>query len=112
MKNAFRSARLVYVVMFMFVAVLVISGAAQAAGKQDVEINKEIKTIKKNLKSALAALHKLNEEGSEADQEKAQEMINKSGQMGVPVILITPENGEEQMVIGFDKEKIASLLGL
>ena len=47
-----------------------------------------------------------------ADQEKAQEMINKSGQMGVPVILITPENGEEQMVIGFDKEKIASLLGL
>lgn len=46
------------------------------------------------------------------DQEKAQEMINKSGQMGVPVILITPDDAEEQMVIGFDKEKIASLLGL
>ncbi|MBN3040737.1 MAG: glutaredoxin family protein [Candidatus Omnitrophica bacterium] len=42
-----------------------------------------------------------------ADQDKAQEMINKSGQMGVPVIDI---NGE--IVVGFDKEKIKKLLGL
>ena len=39
------------------------------------------------------------------DQEKAKEMVNISGQMGVPVIVI---NGE--VVIGFDKGKIDSLL--
>ncbi|KKR10446.1 MAG: Glutaredoxin-like protein, YruB-family [Parcubacteria group bacterium GW2011_GWA2_39_18] len=41
------------------------------------------------------------------DQEAAQDMIKKSGQMGVPVIEI---NG--QMVIGFDKERIMELLNL
>ena len=42
-----------------------------------------------------------------ADMEKRQEMIDKSGQMGVPVIFI----GEE-MIIGFDKKKFESELGL
>jgi len=42
-----------------------------------------------------------------ADLEKRQEMIAKSGQMGVPVIFIG-----EKMVIGFDKETIASELGI
>jgi len=41
------------------------------------------------------------------DQDKANEMIEKTGQMGVPVIEIDGE-----MVIGFDKAKISSLLGL
>ncbi len=41
------------------------------------------------------------------DLGKRQEMIQKSGQMGVPVILI----GDE-IVVGFDKEKLASSLGL
>jgi len=41
------------------------------------------------------------------DLEKRQEMIQKSGQMGVPVIFIGPE-----MIIGFDKERLASQLGL
>ncbi|HUY62529.1 MAG TPA: glutaredoxin domain-containing protein [Candidatus Paceibacterota bacterium] len=41
------------------------------------------------------------------DLEKRQEMIQKSGQMGVPVIFIGNE-----MIVGFDKEKIASSLGL
>ena len=41
------------------------------------------------------------------DAEKRQEMIEKSGQMGVPVVYI----GEE-MIIGFDKEKMSSLLGI
>ncbi|MSU44633.1 NrdH-redoxin [Candidatus Nomurabacteria bacterium] len=39
--------------------------------------------------------------------EKRKEMIDKSGQMGVPVILI----GEE-IIIGFNKPKIVQLLGL
>jgi glutaredoxin len=42
-----------------------------------------------------------------ADLEKRQEMITKSGQMGVPVIFV----GEE-MIIGFDKERLMSTLGL
>lgn len=42
-----------------------------------------------------------------ADMEKRQEMIEKSGQMGVPVILI----GDE-MIIGFDKKRISSALGI
>ncbi len=41
------------------------------------------------------------------DIEKRQEMVEKSGQMGVPVVFI----GEE-MVIGFDQSKIDELLGL
>ncbi|MCX5708374.1 MAG: thioredoxin family protein [Candidatus Omnitrophica bacterium] len=41
------------------------------------------------------------------DREKADEMIKKSGQMGVPVTDI-----DGQLVIGFDKEQIKSVLGL
>ena len=41
------------------------------------------------------------------DLGKRQEMIQKSGQMGVPVIFIGNE-----MIIGFDKERIASTLGV
>ena len=42
-----------------------------------------------------------------ADPEKRKELIEKSGQMGVPVIII----GDE-MVIGFNKPKIVQLLRL
>lgn len=41
------------------------------------------------------------------DNEKAQEMVEKSGQMGVPVIDIDGE-----IIVGFDKEKIDKQLGL
>jgi len=41
------------------------------------------------------------------DEKARQEMIEKSGQMGVPVVEI---NGE--IVIGFDKEKISKLLNI
>ncbi len=41
------------------------------------------------------------------DQARAQEMIQKSGQMGVPVVDI-----EGQIIIGFDKDKIKKELGL
>ena len=40
-----------------------------------------------------------------ADKEKAQYMVEKSGQMGVPVVEI-----DDQMVIGFDKEKLKEIL--
>jgi len=40
-----------------------------------------------------------------ADMEARTEMIEKSGQMGVPVIFIN-----DSMVIGFDQDKIEELL--
>jgi len=39
------------------------------------------------------------------DQDKAKEMMDKSGQMGVPVIDIDGE-----IIIGFDKAKIEALI--
>ncbi|OGH58935.1 MAG: NrdH-redoxin [Candidatus Magasanikbacteria bacterium RIFCSPHIGHO2_01_FULL_33_34] len=41
------------------------------------------------------------------DQDRGREMVEKSGQMGVPVILI----GDE-VVVGFNKSKIDKALGL
>lgn len=41
------------------------------------------------------------------DQEKAEEMIERSGQMGVPVIDVDGE-----IVIGFDRQRLKELLGL
>ncbi|MCX7927211.1 MAG: glutathione S-transferase N-terminal domain-containing protein [Candidatus Omnitrophica bacterium] len=42
-----------------------------------------------------------------SDQEKAEEMINKSGQMGVPVLDI-----DGQIIVGFNKEAISRALGI
>lgn len=42
-----------------------------------------------------------------ANRDKAREMVEKSGQMGVPVICI-----DDEMVIGFDEPKIKGLLKL
>lgn len=42
-----------------------------------------------------------------SDETKAQEMMKRSGQMGVPVIDIDGE-----IIVGFDKEKISGALGL
>jgi len=41
------------------------------------------------------------------DLEKRKEMMDKSGQMGVPVILI-----KDQIIVGFNKPKIVELLGI
>lgn len=49
------------------------------------------------------------------DLEKRQEMVEKSGQMGVPVIFVEdPSNssGQAEMIIGFDKPKLSELLGV
>ncbi|MEK7642262.1 MAG: glutaredoxin family protein [Patescibacteria group bacterium] len=42
-----------------------------------------------------------------SDMQKRQEMVQKSGQLGVPVILIG-----ENVIVGFDQERVASLLGI
>lgn len=41
------------------------------------------------------------------DKEAREEMVTKSGQMGVPVAEIDGE-----IIVGFDKEKISGLLGI
>lgn len=43
-----------------------------------------------------------------ADTAKRAEMIAKTGQMGVPVIVID----DKDIVIGFDKDNLAKLLGV
>jgi len=42
-----------------------------------------------------------------ANPDRAQEMVDKSGQMGVPVLDI-----EGQIIMGFDKEAIQKALGI
>jgi glutaredoxin 3 len=46
-----------------------------------------------------------------ADQEKAREMIEKSGQMGVPVIVIG-DDADQTIIVGFDQRRIAETLGI
>lgn len=41
------------------------------------------------------------------DRQKADEMVQKSGQMGVPVLDI-----DGQIIVGFDKDKIKSALAI
>jgi glutaredoxin-like YruB-family protein len=41
-----------------------------------------------------------------SDQSAADEMVQKSGQMGVPVMDI-----DGQIIVGFDRERIKSILG-
>lgn len=41
------------------------------------------------------------------DEKAAEEMVQKSGQMGVPVVEIDGE-----VIVGFDKKKIAGLLNI
>ena len=43
----------------------------------------------------------------QTDLVKRKEMVDKSGQMGVPVILI-----DDKLVVGFNKPKIMELLGI
>lgn len=42
-----------------------------------------------------------------SDAQKRAEMMEKSGQLGVPVILV-----EDKVIIGFNKPKLAELLNL
>ncbi len=45
------------------------------------------------------------------DREKAREMIEMSGQMGVPVTVIG-EGDTKKLIIGFDKEALTSALNI
>ncbi len=43
-----------------------------------------------------------------ADEEKRNFIIEKSGQMGVPVTII----GGDQVIVGFNQKKISEILGI
>lgn len=42
-----------------------------------------------------------------SDLEKRKEMIDKSGQMGVPVITV-----DDEVIVGFDEERLRELLAI
>lgn len=46
------------------------------------------------------------------DQSAAQEMVQKTGQMGVPVTEVVYEDGDSEMIIGFDKARLGLILGV
>jgi len=46
------------------------------------------------------------------DEKKATEMMELSGQLGVPFTEITKDDGSEVKILGFDKEKLNEALGL
>lgn len=45
------------------------------------------------------------------DPARAREMIEKSGQMGVPVTVIG-EGADEVIIVGYDKRRLAEVLGI
>lgn len=53
-----------------------------------------------------------NEKHADQDQSVAQELYEKSGQLGVPFTVITKEDGSEESVLGFDRHRIDSILGI
>ena len=49
---------------------------------------------------------------ADEDQAIANELYEKSGQLGVPFTVITDEDGSEELILGFDRNKIDLALGL
>jgi glutaredoxin-like YruB-family protein len=47
-----------------------------------------------------------------ANQAAAEEMIKISGQMGVPVIAITKDNNLQEIMVGFQEEKLKQILNI
>jgi glutaredoxin-like YruB-family protein len=45
------------------------------------------------------------------DLKAQEEMVAKSGQMGVPVTIIE-KDGQEEIIVGFQKSKVAEILNL
>ena len=52
------------------------------------------------------------EKTADTDQKLAQELYEKSGQLGVPFTVITDEEGKEEGILGCDRGRINEALGL
>ncbi len=53
---------------------------------------------------------KYSEKDVSVDEKARDEMVEKSGQVGVPVIVVS--NSQEDMIIGFNKKALDEVLGL
>jgi hypothetical protein len=58
--------------------------------------------------------HDIEFEDKKADQDQsiAKELYELSGQLGVPFTVIEKDDGTKEKVLGFDRAKINSVLGL
>ena len=52
------------------------------------------------------------EKKADEDHELARELYQKSGQLGVPFTIIEKEDGSEEKILGFDRPKFDTVLGL
>lgn len=52
------------------------------------------------------------EKMADEDQNLARELYEKSGQLGVPFTIIETDDGKEEKVLGFDRNKIDEVLNL
>ena len=52
------------------------------------------------------------EKHADMDQAVAQELFEKSGQLGVPFTIIETEDGSEEKILGFDRKKVDLVLGI
>lgn len=67
----------------------------------------------KMLKSYLSSKDvKYDVKNADEDQEIAKELYDKSGQLGVPFTVITDDDGKEEYILGFDRQKIDAALSL
>jgi glutaredoxin len=48
----------------------------------------------------------------DTDEKAAQEMIDLSGQMGVPFTVIQKDDDTEEHILGFDQPRLVAALGL
>jgi glutaredoxin 3 len=53
-----------------------------------------------------------NEKHADKDQALAQELYEKSGQLGVPFTIIEQDDGTEEKILGFDRLQINMALGI
>lgn len=53
---------------------------------------------------------KYEEKLADKDQSYARELYEKSGQLGVPFTIFEDTKGQQQSVLGFDRERIDQLL--
>lgn len=67
----------------------------------------------KMLKSYLSSKNiAYQEKHADQYQKIAEELLQKSGQLGVPFTIIQKEDGTEEKILGFDRKSIDLALGL
>lgn len=52
------------------------------------------------------------EKHADQDRKLAEELYEKSGQLGVPFTIIEKHDGSQESILGFDKAKVDHVLGI